>query len=78
MTLNKSGFRQVQLDVEYLRMHLWQYAQDDRLLFQLLDEVLSSAYRRALDPNGFERETLDHLLSAHRPPTAAASNSSHK
>ncbi|TPX40937.1 hypothetical protein SeLEV6574_g06321 [Synchytrium endobioticum] len=70
VALNKSGFRQIQLDVEFLRIHLWKYSQDDRLLFTLLDEVLSSAYRRAIDTQGFERDTLDKLLSSHHPPTS--------
>ncbi|TPX33917.1 hypothetical protein SmJEL517_g03383 [Synchytrium microbalum] len=66
VTLNKAGFRQTQLDTEYLRMNLWQYAQDDRLLFTLLDEVMASAYRRCTEPTAFEREALEPLLSVHK------------
>ncbi|KAJ3279298.1 Vacuolar protein sorting-associated protein 51 [Borealophlyctis nickersoniae] len=64
-TLNKEGFHQIQIDVEFLKAYLWQYTTDDRLLGDLLDEVLSSAVRRCVDPEPLEYADIERYLNAY-------------
>ncbi|KAJ3055972.1 Vacuolar protein sorting-associated protein 51 [Rhizophlyctis rosea] len=64
VTFNTEGFHQIQVDSEYLRTHFWPYMSDDRLLGNLLDEVLTSASRRCVDPQALEYAAIDSILSS--------------
>ncbi|KAL7753221.1 hypothetical protein RI367_000996 [Sorochytrium milnesiophthora] len=62
-TLNRFAFQQTIVDVEYCKTHLRKYASGDRQISDLLDEVLTSAYRRCTDPVFLQRDSINTLLS---------------
>ncbi|TPX57633.1 hypothetical protein PhCBS80983_g03697 [Powellomyces hirtus] len=67
IAFNNPGFRQTQLDAEFLRTHLWQYCSDERLLNSLLDEVQTCAFRRCVpDPQYLDFGVIDSLVSARK------------
>ncbi|GKA68049.1 vacuolar protein sorting-associated protein 51 homolog isoform X1 [Tanacetum coccineum] len=49
-TFNRSGFQQIQLDMQYLRITLKDSAEDEEAVEFLLDEVIVASQRRCLDP----------------------------
>ncbi|KAJ3082041.1 phosphoglycerate kinase [Quaeritorhiza haematococci] len=66
LTLGKNGFYQIHIDVEILRSQIvWRYSTDDRVLNTLLEEVLSSAIRRCLDPHAFDTQLVERVVSAY-------------
>jgi hypothetical protein len=49
-TFSKTGFQQIQLDLEYMRVSLSRLLSDENLLTTLLNQALSSVYKRSIDP----------------------------
>jgi hypothetical protein len=63
-TFNRSGFQQVQLDIQFLRSTLKDIADDEAAVDFLLDEVIVGAAERCLDPIPLETPILDKLVHA--------------
>ncbi|KAH9786758.1 vacuolar protein sorting-associated protein 51-like [Citrus sinensis] len=63
-TYNRSGFQQIQLDVQYLRTPLKETVEDEAAIDFLLDEVIVAAAERCLDPIPLEPPILDKLIQA--------------
>ncbi|KAL7618767.1 hypothetical protein Lser_V15G01425 [Lactuca serriola] len=63
-TFNRSGFQQIQLDMQYLRTTLKDTtdSEDEAALEFLLDEVIVAAAERCLDPSPLEPAILDRLV----------------
>ncbi|KAL5254697.1 hypothetical protein ACHWQZ_G014210 [Mnemiopsis leidyi] len=57
-TFGKYGLQQVQVDVYYLREYLWRFVEEERLLNFLLEEVISSAVDRCIDPVTMEPSVI--------------------
>ena len=62
-TFGKSGFQQLQVDVEYARVHLWRYLNDDKLVNTMLDGVIADATGRSFEPMGMEASVVEKILS---------------
>lgn len=62
-TLNRSGYQQIQLDIEFLKNPLKQYVDDEAAIDFLLKEVISAAHERCLDPIPLEPPILDKLVN---------------
>ncbi|GJV52221.1 vacuolar protein sorting-associated protein 51 [Tanacetum coccineum] len=63
-TFNRSGFQQIQLDMQYLRITLKDSAEDEEAVEFLLDEVIVASAERCLDPCPLEPAILDRLVQA--------------
>ncbi|PQQ13923.1 vacuolar protein sorting-associated protein 51 homolog [Prunus yedoensis var. nudiflora] len=63
-TFNRSGFQQIQLDIQFLRTPLKEMAEDEAAVDFLLDEVIVAAAERCLDPIPLEPAILDKLIQA--------------
>ncbi|ORZ35306.1 Vps51/Vps67-domain-containing protein [Catenaria anguillulae PL171] len=67
-TLNKLGFQQLLVDVEYVRAAVrgmaGGLARRDKSTVDLLDEVVTSAYRRCVEPVFLSREVIATILAA--------------
>ncbi|KAK9055862.1 hypothetical protein SSX86_026949 [Deinandra increscens subsp. villosa] len=63
-TFNRSGFQQIQLDMQYLRITLKDSAEDEAAVEFLLDEVIVAAAERCVDPSPLEPAILDRLVQA--------------
>ncbi|KAK1420453.1 hypothetical protein QVD17_22066 [Tagetes erecta] len=63
-TFNRSGFQQIQLDMQYLRIALKDSTEDEAAVEFLLDEVIVSAAERCVDPSPLEPAILDRLVQA--------------
>ncbi|KAK3194268.1 hypothetical protein Dsin_025578 [Dipteronia sinensis] len=63
-TFNRSGFQQIQLDIQFLRTPLKEAVEDEAAIDFLLDEVIVAASDRCLDPNPLEPPILDKLIQA--------------
>ncbi|XP_048233421.1 vacuolar protein sorting-associated protein 51 homolog [Ricinus communis] len=63
-TFNRSGFQQIQLDIQFLRAPLKEIAEDEAAIDFLLDEVIVGASERCLDPIPLEPPILDKLIQA--------------
>lgn len=61
-TFNRSGFQQIQLDMQYLRNTLKDTTEDEAAVEFLLDEVIVAAAERCLDPSPLEPAILDRLV----------------
>ncbi|KAJ6404108.1 hypothetical protein OIU84_012322 [Salix udensis] len=61
-TFNRSGFQQIQLDVQFLRAALKEIVEDEAAVDFLLDEVIVGASDRCLDPIPLEPPILDKLI----------------
>ncbi|KAI3514705.1 hypothetical protein L1887_13334 [Cichorium endivia] len=61
-TFNRSGFQQIQLDMQYLRTTLKDTTEDEAAVEFLLDEVIVAAAERCLDPSPLEPAILDRLV----------------
>jgi len=66
ITLTKYAFWQVQIDVEYLRIMLWKFARNEKLLNSMLEEVCASAYRRCTQPTSVDPTVSDPILRAYK------------
>ncbi|XP_024019323.1 vacuolar protein sorting-associated protein 51 homolog [Morus notabilis] len=63
-TFNRSGFQQIQLDIQFLRTPLRETVEDEAAIDFLLDEVIVAASERCLDPIPLEPPILDKLIQA--------------
>ncbi|XP_027349423.1 vacuolar protein sorting-associated protein 51 homolog [Abrus precatorius] len=63
-TFNRSGFQQIQLDVQFIRTPLKEIVEDEAAMDFLLDEVIVAAVERCLDPIPLEPPILDILIQA--------------
>ncbi|KAG6749793.1 hypothetical protein POTOM_046862 [Populus tomentosa] len=63
-TFNRSGFQQIQLDIQFLRASLKEIVEDEAAIDFLLDEVIVGASERCLDPIPLELPILDKLIQA--------------
>ncbi|XVE73430.1 hypothetical protein DITRI_Ditri11bG0117400 [Diplodiscus trichospermus] len=63
-TFNRSGFQQIQLDIQFLRTPLKDTVEDEAAVDFLLDEVIVAASERCLDPIPLEPPILDRLIQA--------------
>ncbi|KAL1339466.1 hypothetical protein AAHE18_U039200 [Arachis hypogaea] len=63
-TFNRSGFQQVQLDIQFLRIPLREIIEDEAAIDFLLDEVIVATAERCLDPIPLEPPILDKLIQA--------------
>ncbi|KAK7396961.1 hypothetical protein VNO78_18125 [Psophocarpus tetragonolobus] len=63
-TYNRSGFQQIQLDVQFLRTPLKEIVEDEAVMDFLLDEVIVAAVERCLDPTPLEPPIVDKLIQA--------------
>ncbi|KDP28255.1 hypothetical protein JCGZ_14026 [Jatropha curcas] len=63
-TFNRSGFQQIQLDIQFLRAPLRETVEDEAAIDFLLDEVIVGASERCLDPIPLEPPILDKLIQA--------------
>ncbi|XP_055935423.1 vacuolar protein sorting-associated protein 51 homolog isoform X1 [Argiope bruennichi] len=58
-TFSKYGLQQVQVDIHYLQLYLWHFVADENLVHVLLDEIMSSAVNRCLEPVLMEPSVVD-------------------
>eukprot|EP00268_Persea_americana_P047209 TRINITY_DN4904_c0_g1_i1.p1 TRINITY_DN4904_c0_g1~~TRINITY_DN4904_c0_g1_i1.p1 ORF type:complete len:780 (-),score=143.32 TRINITY_DN4904_c0_g1_i1:167-2506(-) len=63
-TFNRSGFQQIQLDIQFLRNPLKDIVEDEAAIDFLMDEVIVGAAERCLDPIPLESAILDKLIQA--------------
>ncbi|XVF22096.1 hypothetical protein REPUB_Repub12eG0144300 [Reevesia pubescens] len=63
-TFNRSGFQQIQLDIQFLRTPLKEIIEDEAAIDFLLDEVIVAGSERCLDPIPLEPPILDRLILA--------------
>ncbi|XP_058740452.1 vacuolar protein sorting-associated protein 51 homolog [Vicia villosa] len=63
-TFNRSGYQQIQLDIQFLRTPLKEIVEDEATMDFLLDEVIVAAAERCLDPAPLEPPILDKLIRA--------------
>ncbi|PHT59859.1 hypothetical protein CQW23_02222 [Capsicum baccatum] len=63
-TFNRSGFQQIQLDIQFLKTTLKDTTEDEAAVDFLLDEVIVAAAERCLDPIPLEPAILDRLTQA--------------
>ncbi|KAF7818136.1 vacuolar protein sorting-associated protein 51-like protein [Senna tora] len=63
-TFNRSGFQQIQLDIQFLRASLRETVEDEAAMDFLLDEVIVATAERCLDPVPLEPPILDKLIQA--------------
>ncbi|CAI2192880.1 1451_t:CDS:10, partial [Funneliformis geosporum] len=48
-TLTNKSFQQIQVDSEYMRVKLWRFIEDERMMNTMLQELASSAFRRCVE-----------------------------
>ncbi|XP_077296978.1 vacuolar protein sorting 51 [Arctopsyche grandis] len=58
-TYSRYGLQQMQVDIHYLQLYLWQYVHDENLVHILLDEVLGSVINRCIDPRLMEPSVVE-------------------
>ncbi|KAG5002596.1 Vacuolar protein sorting-associated protein 51 [Glycine max] len=63
-TFNRSGFQQIQLDIQFVRIPLREIVEDEAAIDFLLDEVIVATAERCLDPIPLEPPILDKLIRA--------------
>ncbi|XP_065860334.1 vacuolar protein sorting-associated protein 51 homolog [Euphorbia lathyris] len=63
-TFSRSGFQQIQLDIQFLRAPLKESVEDEAAIDFLLDEAIVGASERCLDPVPLEPAILDKLIQA--------------
>ncbi|CAG0919717.1 unnamed protein product [Notodromas monacha] len=60
-TFGKFGLQQIQVDAHYLQLYLWRFVADENLLRMLLDEVVTSAYHRCVEPALMENSIVEAI-----------------
>ncbi|KAM0948467.1 putative vacuolar protein sorting-associated protein [Dioscorea sansibarensis] len=63
-TFNRSGYQQIQLDIEFLKNPLKEFVDDDAAIDFLLKEINHAAHERCLDPIPLEPPIVDKLIQA--------------
>ncbi|XP_073106705.1 vacuolar protein sorting-associated protein 51 homolog [Elaeis guineensis] len=76
-TFNRSGFQQIQLDIEFLKNPLKEFVDDEAAIDFLLKEVISASHERCLDPIPLEPPILDKLINAKLAKNRELSSNSH-
>ncbi|KAJ3014087.1 Vacuolar protein sorting-associated protein 51 [Thoreauomyces humboldtii] len=67
LSFGSTGFKQMHLDVEFLKVHLWSFCGDERLFNSLVDEVQTCAFRRCEDPKPLDFGIVNEIVSAYEP-----------
>ncbi|CAG0889612.1 unnamed protein product [Cyprideis torosa] len=67
-TFSTHGFQQIQVDAHYLYVHLWRFVADENTLTMLIDEVISGAYHRSLEPIAMDSAVVEALCN--KPPSS--------
>ncbi|VDK60466.1 unnamed protein product [Gongylonema pulchrum] len=57
-TFSTFGLQQIQVDCCFLQQNLWRYTSDEQVALSLIDEIVSSAVRRCVDPKLMEPTTV--------------------
>uniref|UniRef100_A0A915Q0E7 Vacuolar protein sorting-associated protein 51 homolog n=1 Tax=Setaria digitata TaxID=48799 RepID=A0A915Q0E7_9BILA len=57
-TFSRFGLQQIQVDCCFLRQNLWRYLSDEQIALSLIDEIVSSAVHRSIDPKLMEPITV--------------------
>ncbi|KAJ1632799.1 Vps51/Vps67-domain-containing protein [Pavlovales sp. CCMP2436] len=70
-TLGRHGYQQLQVDACMLRWALQECVDDTTVLQALIDEVMTSAHERCLQPDPIETELIEALCDAKRQQLAA-------
>ncbi|KAH7639298.1 vacuolar protein sorting 51 [Dermatophagoides farinae] len=60
-TFSRYGFQQIQVDSYYIQTRLWRFASDEKIIVNLIDEVITSSKKRCLDPIGMERSVIENI-----------------
>uniref|UniRef100_A0AAF5Q198 Vacuolar protein sorting-associated protein 51 homolog n=1 Tax=Wuchereria bancrofti TaxID=6293 RepID=A0AAF5Q198_WUCBA len=60
-TFSAFGLQQIQVDCCFLRQNLWRYLSDEQIALSLIDEIISSAVHRSVDPKLMEPTTVKAL-----------------
>ncbi|XP_055327239.1 vacuolar protein sorting-associated protein 51 homolog [Paramacrobiotus metropolitanus] len=60
-TFGKFGLQQIQVDAYYLQQYLWRFVSDENLVTALLDEIVSSAVQRCLEPVLMEQSVVEAI-----------------
>ncbi|KAG0366467.1 Vacuolar protein sorting-associated protein 51 [Gamsiella multidivaricata] len=64
-TFGKGGFQQVQVDAEFAKIWLWRFATaDERLMHSLLEETQQTAYRRCIDAEPLDLNTVETIINS--------------
>ncbi|GMH43701.1 hypothetical protein BSKO_11623 [Bryopsis sp. KO-2023] len=68
-TLGRAGLQQLQLDVSYLRPLVRRYARgpEGATIDALMDEVISAAVERSVDPTLLETALIERILGSNQP-----------
>ncbi|RHZ48819.1 hypothetical protein Glove_541g45 [Diversispora epigaea] len=62
-TLSRKTFQQIQIDSEYMRIKLWKFIEDERVLNTMLQELASSAFKRcAEDPAPLDNAVIEKIV----------------
>ncbi|KAG9304282.1 hypothetical protein G9A89_019844 [Geosiphon pyriformis] len=62
-TLSRTAFEKIQIDCEFLRLNLWKFFDDERLIVNLLQELATSAYRRCIDPITLDFALIEKIIN---------------
>ncbi|KAM3720589.1 Vacuolar protein sorting-associated protein [Dirofilaria immitis] len=60
---SRSGLQQIQVDCCFLRQNLWRHLSDEQIALSLIDEIVSSAVHRSIDPKLMEPATVKALCA---------------
>ncbi|GAV08752.1 hypothetical protein RvY_18400 [Ramazzottius varieornatus] len=60
-TFGKFGLQQLQVDAYYLQQYLWRFVSDENLVTILLEEIVSSAAQRCLEPVLMEQSVVEAI-----------------
>ncbi|OQV17283.1 Vacuolar protein sorting-associated protein 51-like protein [Hypsibius exemplaris] len=60
-TFGKFGLQQIQVDSYYMQQYLWRFVSDENLVTILLDEIVSSAVQRCLEPILMEQSVVEAI-----------------
>ncbi|CAG8458877.1 847_t:CDS:10 [Diversispora eburnea] len=62
-TLTQKTFQQIQIDSEYMRIKLWKFIEDERVLNTMLQELASSVFKRcAEDPAPLDNAVIEKIV----------------
>eukprot|EP00999_Lentomonas_sp_LEN2_P000582 NODE_1580_length_806_cov_53.652430_g1531_i0.p1 GENE.NODE_1580_length_806_cov_53.652430_g1531_i0~~NODE_1580_length_806_cov_53.652430_g1531_i0.p1 ORF type:complete len:196 (+),score=25.35 NODE_1580_length_806_cov_53.652430_g1531_i0:186-773(+) len=60
-TFSKNGYQQVQVDVEFIRIHFWKYCAE-KTLNTLLEDIHASVHHRCPNPVAMEPSVIQNLV----------------
>lgn len=60
-TFSRFGLHQMQIDLQYLQIHLWRFVSDEKLLRRLLDDVMGSTLQRCVEPVLMDFSLVENL-----------------